>query len=177
MNLQEISWPVFRLGERQPLIDGDIIYYINESVNTDTNIIKTRVRFVDDKSIDKPSVGARRLVMKKQGAPMFTITKAVYFIGDLIKLSKTTTWFIDNAGHTFQYKKAMRAKLTCHKVRQVLPAKGMGAVVELEGVPSRFKILYAPSASQGYAGILHLGLGNIIYGFYEEPFKATTRAV
>lgn len=177
MNLSEINWPVFRLGERQPIVDGDYVYYINESINTDTNITSTRVKFIDDRSLPGDVLGIRRLAMKKAGAPMFIITKAVYYLGDLIKLSKSTTWFIDNSGRVFQYKKEKRVKLTCHKVSKILPIKGMGAVVELEGIPTRFKTLYSPNSDQAYAGVISIGLSKILYGFYSHQFKSTYRLV
>jgi hypothetical protein len=177
MNLSEISWPVFRLTERPPEVEGPVTYYVTESLDQDSNTLRKRIRLVDDRTVPGDYIGTRRLAMKASGAPMYSIRKAIYFLGDLIKLSKSTTWFIDNTGKVFQYQKTTRAKLTCHRVTKLMPAKGMGVVVEVQGIPTRFKALYAPLEGQIYAGILHNGLGSILYGFYYEPFKPSTRLV
>lgn len=178
MNLLEISWPVFRLGEHKPRIENGIVYYSKEYLEQDTTDTRVGLRIVDDKSISGTSLGARRLKLQfDPQAQLFPIKTTVYFLADLIKYSKPTTWWIDSTGRCFQYKKSTRAKLTCHKLAQVLPLDGMGAVVEAAGIPQRFKCLYSPRPDQHYVGVLRWGLGYILYGFYEQPFKASYRSV
>ena len=111
------------------------------------------------------------------GFNIFPIKNAVYFLVDLIKLAKQTTWFIDNTGKVFQYRKTTRAKLTFHKITKVLPLDGMGAIIEVQGLHNRFKCMYAPKPEQIYAGVLRWGLGYVLYGFYTESLKPTHRFV
>ena len=178
MNLSEIAWPVYRLGEHKPTCEGGLVYYSKEYVDKDSGESRVGLRIVDDISIPGDTLGMRRLKLKFSSSQnIFTIKTAVYFIADLIKLAKQTTWFIDNTGRVFQYKKTTRAKLTCHKITKVLPLDGMGAIVELQGLHQRFKCMYAPKPEQYYAGVLRWGLGYVLYGFYVEPFKPTHRAV
>jgi hypothetical protein len=175
MNLLEISWPVFRLGEHKPTIENNLVYYSKEYVDKESLETRIGLRIVDDKSVQGNTLGLRRLVIT--GARLFPIRQAIYFLGDLIKIAKQTTWFIDNTGKVFQYRKSSRAKLTAYKIKKVLPLEGMGAIIEVQGLPQRFKCMYAPKPEQFYAGILRWGLSYVLYGFYDEQFKATYRLV
>jgi len=175
MNLLEISWPVFRLGEHKPIVEADLVYYSKEYVDKESLATKIGLRIVDDKSVDGATLGLRRLAIV--GARLFPIRQALYFLGDLIKIAKQTTWFIDNTGKVFQYRKTSRAKLAAHKITKVLPLEGMGAIVEVQDLPQRFKCMYAPKPDQYYAGVLRWGLGYVLYGFYNEAFKTTHRLV
>jgi len=175
MNLLEINWPVFRLGEHKPVIEDNLVYYSKEYVDKESLETKIGLRIVDDKSVQGATLGLRRLAIT--GVRLFPIRQAMYFLGDLIKIAKQTTWFIDNSGKVFQYRKSSRAKLTAHKIKKVLPLEGMGAIVEVDGLPQRFKCMYAPKPDQYYAGVLRWGLSYVLYGFYNEQFKATHRLV
>ena len=176
MKLQEIVFPVFRLGEKQPETDGDIVYYKSEYSDKDTAEHTTNYRFVDDKSINKPTLGLRRLALQGK-ATLFPISSAVYFLVDIIKLAKSTTWFIDSHGQVFQHKKSTRAKLTTKKISKVLPADGIGCVLELEGVAHRFKTMIQPESYHQYAGVLYMDNSYLFYGYYEYPQKDTWRLV
>jgi len=175
MNLLEISWPVFRLGEHKPIVEKSLVYYSKEYVDKESLETKIGLRIVDDKSVQGATLGLRRLAIV--GARLFPIRQALYFLGDLIKIAKQTTWFIDNTGKIFQYRKSSRAKLAAHKITKVLPLEGMGAIIEVQGLPQRFKCMYAPKPDQYYAGILRWGLSYVLYGFYNEAFKTTHRLV
>ena len=177
MNLSEINWPVYRLGEHKPKIEDGITFYSKEYLDKETDLVYLGLRIIDDKSLDGDTLGARRLRLKVDEENLFPIRISVYFLADLIKLAKATTWFIDNHGVVFQYKKSTRAKLTSHKIKNILPGTGMGCIIELEGIPQRFKAMYRPSIEQTYAGVLRWGLGYILYGFYSEHFKPSYRGV
>lgn len=177
MNLTEIVWPVFRLGLKKPMVDGNVACYITQTQNKDTAEYATSISIIDDKSIEKSTLSARRLRLAASGVKLYTIRSAIYFVADLIKLNISGTWFIDNSGRIFQYKRNKRAKLRFFKIKQILPAQGMGAIVELEGLPSRFKCLYRPLPGQLYAGVLQLGMSSMLYGFFDEKHKDTYRKV
>jgi hypothetical protein len=166
---------VFRLGEHKPTIENNLVYYSKEYVDKESLETRIGLRIVDDKSVQGATLGLRRLAIV--GARLFPIRQALYFLGDLIKIAKQTTWFIDNTGKVFQYRKSSRAKLAAHKITKVLPLEGMGAIVEVQGLPQRFKCMYAPKPDQYYAGILRWGLSYVLYGFYNEAFKTTHRLV
>jgi hypothetical protein len=170
MKLSEISFPVFRLTNRKPdEIDG-VVFYQTESFNADTAQLTTRIRIIDDKTLPFDHLSRRRLALK--GIPsvsLYPINKAVYFLADLIKLAKNGYWWIDSLGRTFEYKKHKFGKVTFHKIEAAYALPGMGAVIALEGVPNRFKVLFRPSELVRYGGILHIGPGErILYGLYED---------
>ena len=176
MKLQEIVFPVFRLGEKQPeTIDG-VVLYKSEYSDKDTAEQTTNYRVVDDKSITKPTLGLRRLALQGK-VTLFPIGSAVYFLVDIIKLAKSTTWFIDSHGKVFQHKKNARAKLTTKKITKVLPADGIGCVLELEGIAHRFKTMKQPESYHQYAGVLYMDNSYLFYGYYEQPQKDTWRLV
>lgn len=178
MNLSEINWPVFKLGTTKPQEEGGILYYSKEYVNIDNMETRASFRVVDDKSVPGANLGLRRLNIRASDPKlMYPMHIAFYFLGDLIKNAKPNIWYIDTTGKIFQYKKTASAKLTCHKIKQVLPLNGLGAIIELEGITQRFKCLYSPKLDQVYAGILNLGMGQLLYGFYFEPFKQSYRRV
>lgn len=177
MNLSEISWPVFRLGEMQPTIVGSVVFYSREYEDKELGTPKIGFRVVDDTEVEGATLGLRRLKLKSMDVRLFPVRRAIYFLADLIKISNATTWFIDSAGKTFQYRRSIRAKLTCHKIKKILPLNGMGAIVELDGIPTRFKSMYSPYPGQIYAGVLQWGNGHILYGYYGDPFKPSYRKV
>ncbi len=172
--LKDLVWPVFRLGEREPQQLGGLIFYSKQYIDTDTVTFTHRYRVVDDKNIDKPTLGLRRLQIGKE---LFPIGTAIYFLQDVIKLAKSTTWFIDSSGQLFQHKKSTRAKLATYRIKQVLPAQGIGCVLEITGLAERFKSLQIPKDTEPYAGILTYSGSNLLYGYYSEPIKTTWRLV
>jgi hypothetical protein len=121
----------------------------------------------------------RRLKMKSLGVPLFKLSKAIFFLGDLIKISKPNMYFIDANGRLFTYKKETRAKLKYYKVSKVLDIPTGGVIVETEELSSRFKALFAPTIplQNLYVGVLQVGMSHILYGFYEEKHKDTWRLV
>ena len=167
---------MFRLGEKKPTVEDGKVFYDAEYADIDTAETRHNVRVVDDRNIDKTTLGLRRLVIGKTQS-LFPIGSAVYFLVDLIKLAKSTTWFIDSHGRIFQHKKIKRAKLKSHKITQVLPASGIGCVLEVEGLVFRFKSMKAPESWEQYAGILYVDGGHMLYGYYEHPIKDTWRLV
>ena len=173
-NWTTINWPVFRLGEKEPIIAGGLIFYRTEYANLDDNTYSDNYKIVDDKSIEKPTLGLRRLVIKDK---LFRISSAIYFISDVIKLAKATTWFIDSHGQVFQHKKSTRAKLQTYRLKQVLPVTGLGCVLEVRGLLERFKSLQVPKPEEIYCGILTYNNNNLLYGYYTEPIKTTWRMV
>ena len=162
--LSEIHWPVFRLGETEPTQRDNLVFYYTHYVD-ELNCETATIRVVDDRNLPQANLGLRRLALKASGSPLFPIRTAIYFLADLVKLAKSTTWFIDTSGRVFHYEKTTRAKLTTKKIKQVLPANGLGCVFELHGVPNRFKAMQRPGEHQLYARVLQLGMAHIFYGF------------
>ena len=177
MNLAQIVWPVFRLGEHRPQQHAGVVFYSKQYIDKDTATITTGLRIVDDTNILGSSLGQRRLKLKQSKVRLFHIKTAIYLLKDLIKLSKQTTWWIDSSGLVFQYKKSTRAKLTCKRITKLIPAQVVGCIVEVEGLSQRFKLMYHPQNGEQWAGILQWGLSYLLYGIYTEPFKNTYRLV
>ena len=147
--------------------------YIDESNDTSLTI-----KIVDDKNLLQKTLGLRRLVLQKDPkVKLHKISVAIYFFADLIKLAKTTTWFIDNAGKVFQWKKYTRAKLTTKKIKNVFPADAYGCVLELVGVSHRFKAMTRPKDEQVYARVLQIGIAYIFYGYCETHKPDSWRMV
>jgi len=175
--LREIVWPVYRLGDKKPAIDGELVYYHTEYVS-ETNAASLTLRIVDDKSLPQPTLGRRRLQLSlDKSVSLFPIRTAIYLLADLIKLAKASAWFIDDNGRVFQYKKQTRAKLITKKIKQVLPVSGLGCVLELEGLVQRFKSLHHPSDYQQYAVLLYINKTYLFYGLSETELTPSWRLV
>ena len=177
MNLEKIVWPVFRLSEKEPQRDNGVIYYATEYTDLDTSEATSVLRIVDDTNIDKPTLSRRRLALLVQGVNLFSIRQAIYFLGDLLKQAKSTTWFIDSSGTLFQYAKTRRARVIVRRITKVLPTEGLGAVIELEGIAHRFKTTFKPTADAQYAAVLQSGLSYIFYGIYTDKPNESWRMI
>lgn len=153
------------------------MYYANESFYPDTNEYKCIVRILDDKTLPDKTLSRRRLKIQETGVTMQPLSKAVFMLGDFIRLAKSHTWWIDSNGKVFNYRKTQFAKLTCHKILRVIPGKATGAVLEVEGIAQRFKSLFIPDKRQKYALVLHMGMMTIFYGTSEEYQPPTRRKV
>lgn len=176
MNLQEISYPVFKLRNGKPSEYNSVLFYAYENVD-DEGEIQTVVRILDDRNIDNPKLSMRRLVLKAKGEKLFKLNKAIFFLGDLIKLAKKGQWFIDSDGKIFEYVKTTRCKLKYHKITKVIPVQTGGAIIEVEGLASRFKSLFYPEKTMLFAAILHFQMAPVLYGFYEQKFDDSWRLV
>jgi hypothetical protein len=175
--LREIVWPVYKLGDKQPIIDNGLVYYYTE-YTSETNESSLTLKIVDDKSVPQTTLGKRRLhIGIDKGAKLFPIRTAIYLLADLIKLAKASTWFIDDSGRIFQYKKYTRAKLITRKIKQVLPATGIGCVLEIEGMVQRFKSMHHPNDYQQWVVLLYINKTYIFYGLSESELKPSWRLV
>ncbi len=177
MNLLEISFPVFKLNAGKPIEESGVVYYESESYNRITDTTSIKLKIVDDRNIPLPNLSLRRLSLIKQRQPVYNINLAVYFLGDLIKLSKPKTWWIDTQGKVFEYKKSQRAKLRFYKLDKCFTTQGMGAVIQVCGLPQRFKSMFLPEQSDTWCGILEWNKIKIFYGYYKEQHKETWRLI
>jgi hypothetical protein len=155
-------------------MDGVVLYYRQYVLDDE---IKETYHIIDDTTIDKPTLALRRIELLKMQVKLQKLGKATFFLADFIKLASRNTWFIDSSGLVFQYKKHRSAKLTFKKVKRVIPIKTGGAIIEVEGIPSRFKTLYVPDANNRYAGLIVDGMGYILYGMYPEKLKDSRRMI
>jgi hypothetical protein len=176
MNLQEINYPVFQLRNERPQVENDVTFYLSGKWDKDGNET-LHYRIIDDKSLPGDTLGKRRIRLKVAEEEVYPLRRAIFFLGDLIKLAKANVWFIDNLGKIFTYKKTARAKLSFHKVIKIFRIPSGGVIVEVEGISTRFKAMYPPDVDNRYAGILHMNMSLILYGFYNEKFKDTWRGV
>lgn len=137
-----------------------------------------QLRIIDDTNLEG-NFGQRRLKLKAAGAPLFKLSKAIFFLGDLIKISKPSMYFIDATGRLFTYKKENRAKLKFYKVSKVINIPTGGVIIEVEGLSQRFKSLFAPTIPLHtmYAGLLQTGLTYTLYGLYDTKHTDTWRLV
>lgn len=174
--LGNISFPVFRVGEKEPNHEAGVSFFLM-GANTQESDAEYKLLVVDDKNRPEASLALRRLAMRGEGVSLYALNKAIFFIGDLIKLAKPTTWFIDKEGQLFQYKKSQRVPLVFRKIKRVTRLTSGGAIVEVEGFSQRFKTLFVPELGQTYAGLLLIQRSVILYGLYDQKYSDTVRAV
>ena len=170
MKINEISWPVYKIGHSRPLKEDGVIFYVHEKKEGPV------LEIIDDLSIEGNSLATRRVKLAMQGVKLYKIRYAIFFIADLIKIASPKTWFIDSTGKFFQYTKSTFVPLIFKKISRVIKDIGC-SLIEVEGSPIRYKVLYPPTAEQKYAGLLVLGKALVIYGFYEELHTTTYRKI
>lgn len=178
-NLQTIHFPVFKIGIHEPQIDNGLVYYYAERERYEkSESVKTiKYTILDDRNIPHDTLSRRRLVLKNQAVPLAKLTNALYFLGDLIKLADRKTWFIDSLGSIFRYKKSNRARLTFHKIENLIPIPTGGVVVQCVDITTRFKALYPPKPDKTHVGVLTFQKNHILYGFYDQHYDSTWRMI
>ena len=176
MILSDLSFPIFLLGKEKPLIESNVAFYLLGK-DIKYSDAEYKVNLIDDKNLPAATLAKRRLILNSQGVSLVKLNKAIFFLGDLIKLAKGAPWFIDSVGFIFQYKKTHRAKLKFYKIAKVLPMPAGGAIIEAEGIATRFKVLFQPSDYHSHAGILHWKNTLILYGLYDKKYSDTTRLI
>jgi len=174
--LNQIQFPIYHLGQDKPLKEGTRWYYYYEVHHKDGEV-DPKTAIIDDTSVVGNSLAMRRLQLKNVGTHLHKLKHAVFFLGDMVKLSKGGTWFIDSEGYVFEYRKTKKVPLVFKPISQVIPMKTGGAVIEIQGVGTRFKTLYAPKPTEKYAGLLLVGTGYLLYGVYEEEHPSTVRMI
>ena len=175
--MTEVSFPVFRLTNKKPEREDNVLYYRNSYINQDTNVISTNVKIVDSKDEPGETLAHRRLQLQQQKVPLYPLRTAVYFLGDFIKLAKSNYWFIDSNGKIFTYKKTTSVKLRFRKIKKIIPSASTGSILEIEGIAERFKTLFRVSEFYRYAGILEYRGISILYGVYETKYNDTRRMI
>lgn len=172
--LANIHYPVYKLPDK-PNVEEGVIYYYSEIEKNGVHISKLLI--VDDATIAKETLAERRLQLLKDNVPLYKLRTAVFFLGDLIKLASPTAYFIDAKGKLFNYKKTTNVKLKFYKISAIIPITTGGAIIAVEGIPNRFKVLHTPTGNEKCAGILHNGMSTILYGIYSEIPDDTRRKI
>jgi hypothetical protein len=54
---------------------------------------------------------------------------------------------------------------------------GIGAVIEVDGLPQRFKVLFRPIHNNSWAGILEINKLKFLYGLYDKQHAETWRMI
>lgn len=171
IDLASIQFPVYLLGTEKPEFEEDLCFYSRKNKDEEYRLL------VDDKYWHHQTLGMRRLkmTMHPDHEELFPIKDSIFFLGDLIKLATPQTWFIDDNGRVFNYTKSTFVELIIKPIKKVIPILG-GCILEIEGVETRFKCLYAPKLEK-YAGLLKIGRGYILYGLYKDKPEDTRRKV
>lgn len=170
MNLQEINWPVYKLGTSMPSEKDGILFYMYGTKKG------TTFKIVDDRNLQAESLAGRRLKLLADKVDLFKLKYAFFFLGDFIKVAKANVWFIDALGRIFKYTKSKAVPLICRKITKIIPSVAC-TIIEVEGIPSRFKVLFSPTIEEKYVGLLQLGKAYIVYGLYSQPFDRTVRRI
>jgi hypothetical protein len=172
MHLKEISFPIYELRyPYPPSTEGKVSFYTRKYQD------KIVVEIVDDKDIPNPSLSVRRLNLAVDKVNLHELKRAVFFVGDLIKLSTPKKWFIDSSGKVFQYTKSKLVPLIFRNIQSTTRVPG-ATLIYVEGMPFAFKSLYPPTSDEKCAGLLQLSTNSyILYGFFTERHKDCKRKI
>lgn len=178
MKLTEIAFPVYKLGSIEPIRDSGELYFRKLRRLEDDSLVETKL-VVDNRNLPGFTLAIRRLaLLEDKEVQLYKLKSAIFFLADLLKLATPKTWFIDANGKTFRYIKTHTVKLIFKPIKRIIPVLSGGAILEIEGLPSRYKCLAKPSEYKKYAGMLHTSSGAyILYGTYDELPKDTRRKI
>lgn len=176
MKLSDIKFPVYKLGVAEPLFEKGVYFYLYGK-NTDNSDATYKLNILDDTNMPGESLAMRRLQLKKLDRPLHKLNKAIFFLGDFIKVANSSTWFIDTVGTVFQYTKSNRVKLIYREIDSIMPLKTGGAIISVKGVDARFKCLFAPTNNPTHAGLLVLKDSYILYGLYDKYYDPSYRII
>jgi hypothetical protein len=160
-DLSKIQFPVYYLGYLKPIREGNLLYYIR--VKNGTEFIEV----IDNLDYKEPSLSKRRLRVLGSGMALYRIKKCFFYYADLLKFATPVKYFVDSAGNVFNYRKSLRCTITYHVVDKITRTS-LGAVVELKGLPIRFKILHYPIDFPKYASIINAGKAKLLYGLHDK---------
>lgn len=177
MNLTDIHFPVFRLLNKPPEWKDDLLVYENTYMHVDTANEYTHTKIIDAK-ISGETLSRRRLKLEAKGLPLYPLKKAAFFLHDFIKLAGNGYYFIDSAGKVFKYKKQLSCRLIFRKVTGVIPSDTTGSIIEVQGMPQRFKTLISlPNPYGLWAGLLDYKGAWLFFGVYNEQYRDTRRMI
>lgn len=176
INLTELVFPVFLIGNEEPTINDKVSFYYSITEDIDGNRT-TKYSIIDDKNIDKDTLALRRIELIKSGVKVRRLKYAIFFLGDLIKIAKQTTWFIDSLGKIFNFRKTRKVRLIFDKIKKIIPVRTGGAIIEATTIPGRYKCLYSPGPEYLFVGFLKIDMSYILYGFYKTKQKPTFRMI
>lgn len=176
VGFSDIAFPVYKIGKTDPNHDNGVSFYLMGK-DTEYSDAKYQVLIIDDKNRPEPTLAMRRLMLRNEGVKLYNLSKAIFFLGDLIKLAVSKVWFIDKNGKLFQYKKSRKVPLIYKRITKAISIPTGGAIIEVESMSQRFKVLFAPTLEMRYAGLLIMDKTVILYGLYDQEYKATTRNI
>ena len=160
----DLTFPLYRIKgirsiERNPL--GII------------KVKNSRGEFIlDNPNLQGDTLGARRLhILKKQRAKL---GERLTYLRQLIKYP-SGTYFIDNEGRLYSYKKGKRRYLVvCRKILKKTITQS-GTIIHVEKVNSPFKLYHNLEAEDvKFASIMETDWGPFLYditGIKHEPFR------
>lgn len=168
MDISEITFPVFVVGTRDPIVKDGVTFYLKEQEHEDGSLSHFAY-IVDDTTVQGETLGQRRLHIKAKGDLLKKLGKAIFFIGDLIKISKSTVWYIDSKGKLFKYKKSTAYTVEYYEISKVIPVTAGGSIIAVKGLACRFKVLgnYYINPPK-YAAIIRNKSSMHIYGLLNE---------
>lgn len=176
--LNDISFPVYLLPEK-PIVDGSVSFYLRGK-DTDYSDAMYKILVIDDKGIPGDTLASRRMKLLTKKITLYKLKVAIFFVSDFIKLASKSSWFIDSNGKLFNYTKTSKVPLVFKEIRKIIPTNSGGLIVEVEGIPSRYKTLMPLRSYKDvpkYAGLLKVDSGYILYGLYPNKLKDTNRMI
>lgn len=129
---------------------------------------------VDDKNVDQPTLGKRRLITPFSDR-LLRLKRIIWNVEDMLHCNSNI--FIDTLGRPFIYIKTIRADLKYHKIKAV-KVKDTYTLLFAQGCVKPFKIPRPPLPGIEWVGIIHYhGFPWIIYEYSYDKKKDTWRKI
>ena len=131
---------------------------------------------IDDLKILQPTLGRRRLKLAIRGEKLFNFKIACFSLGEVVKLSKGATMWLDSKGVLFELPRTSKFKLEAKKIKATYQKTGY-VILDVEGEATRFRSLYGPPSLEHQALIMYSGNIRLFYGYCLPGAKFLYRKV
>jgi hypothetical protein len=137
------------------------------------NVVFDNGQPIDDRNINAPSLGVRRL---KSKIKFKKLNKTCTDIVDIINsLKGQDNWFIDHLGTWFKYNRTEHSKVVTHRIKKLIKLE-THSLLFLDGIDYPFFIPRPISAK--YARVLYYkSVPWVILEYTNEYYKSTSKKV
>ena len=175
MILSEVAWPIYPVKNNRGIKVEDGLTLLLPELSDTYQVLDT------DKS-NGSTLGSRRLKYELAPDPKpFKLSKLhapIHRYADIFYFLKKYTTFIDSTGRIFNYNYSARADLKYYEIlkfREV--SEGYVIILKDKTINCPFFINREPTLEDKYAGILHIGMGRVLFDIVPERLKDTWKAI
>lgn len=152
MNLQDIVYPIYKIGYNSTVYKDDLGRTLVKNVYG--------VYILDNKNLLGSTLAARRRKINEPN--IFKLKGTIFDLAQLIKNSGNC-WYVDAEGNTFIYNKTRYYNIIYREIVERHIIEGKGTLLKLKGIDQSLLVSNKLAIHNEYAGIILYNGGYILY--------------